>query len=54
MKKYLYVAVLDKIILNQTEIFSYILFGVQSYHKSVRETLVSFMEEKLIKFCLRK
>ena len=47
MKKYLYVAVLDKIILNQTGIFSFILFGVQSYHKSVRE-------EIKIKFYLRK
>ena len=54
MKKYLYVAVLDKIILNQTENFSFILFGVQAYHKSVRETLVSFMEENLIKFYLMK
>ena len=31
-------------------VFSFILFGVQSYHKSMRETLVSFMEENQILF----
>ena len=30
--------------------FSFISFGVQSYHKSVKETLVSFMEENQILF----
>ena len=30
--------------------FSFNLFGVQSYHKSVRETLVFFMEENQILF----
>ena len=29
---------------------SFISFGVQSYHKSVKETLVSFMEENQILF----
>ena len=31
-------------------VFRFILFGVQSYHKSMRETLVSFMEENQILF----
>ena len=30
--------------------FSFISFGVQSYHKSVKVTLVSFMEENQILF----
>ena len=31
-------------------VFSFILFGVHLYHKSMRETLVSFMEENQILF----
>ena len=31
-------------------VFSFILLGVQSYHKSMRETLVSFVEEDQILF----